>query len=115
MRYSSWQGNQPTAMGYLYKGEYWWQDAPLYLKSVDLAPETREQARWFNKIYNEGLLDPEMFIMKNDQFYAKVGERRVRRDPLVLGAHRQRGAGRARAGLRLAGDPVLLSRSTCRA
>ena len=71
-RATSWQGHQPTAMGYLYHGEYWWQDAPLYLKSVDLAPETREQARWYNKMYNEGLLDPEMFIMKNDQFYAKV-------------------------------------------
>ncbi len=28
--------------------------------------------RWWNKLYNEGLLDPEIFVMKNDQYFAKV-------------------------------------------
>ncbi len=28
--------------------------------------------RWWNKLYNEGLLDPEIFVMKNDQYFAKM-------------------------------------------
>lgn len=28
--------------------------------------------RWWNKLYNEGLLDPEIFVMKNDQYFAKI-------------------------------------------
>jgi hypothetical protein len=28
--------------------------------------------RWWNKLYNEGLLDPEIFVMKNDQYFAKA-------------------------------------------
>ncbi len=28
--------------------------------------------KWWNEIYNEGLIDPELFIMKNDQYSAKA-------------------------------------------
>jgi ABC-type glycerol-3-phosphate transport system substrate-binding protein len=37
-----------------------------------LGPSFKEQVRWFNKMYNAGLMDPEIFIMKNDQYSAKV-------------------------------------------
>jgi hypothetical protein len=62
-----------AAGGYLYRGAFWWQDAPTWAKAVLLSPEIREMARWVNRMYNEGLLDPELFVMKNAQFYAKVG------------------------------------------
>lgn len=65
--------SQTSATGYMYKGNFWWQDPPIYLKSVDKSPELREQARWFNRMYNEGLLDPEIFVMRNDQYFAKIG------------------------------------------
>jgi ABC-type glycerol-3-phosphate transport system substrate-binding protein len=57
-----------TATGYGYKGNFWWMEPPLYLRSVQKSPELREQARWFNRFYNEGLLDPEIFVMRNDQY-----------------------------------------------
>ncbi len=37
-----------------------------------LGPAFKEQLRWINKMYNAGLMDPEIFIMKNDQYFAKV-------------------------------------------
>jgi len=37
-----------------------------------LGPAFKEQLRWLNKMYNAGLMDPEIFIMKNDQYLAKV-------------------------------------------
>ena len=65
--------NQTSAEGYMYRGSFWWQDDPVWAKAVQLSPEVRDQARWMNRMYSEGLLDPELFIMKNDQYYAKVG------------------------------------------
>lgn len=32
----------------------------------------KEYCRWLNKFYNDGLLDPEIFVMKDDQVNAKV-------------------------------------------
>jgi hypothetical protein len=65
--------SQTTATGYLYKGSFWWVDPPRYLLSVDASPELREQARWCNRMYSEGLLDPEIFLMPNERYYAKIG------------------------------------------
>jgi hypothetical protein len=36
-----------------------------------LTPEYKAYMAWWNRCYNEGLLDPEIFVMKNDQFSAK--------------------------------------------
>lgn len=40
-------------------------------------PETKEYFKWLNHMNDVGLLDPESFIQKYDQFLAKVGEGRV--------------------------------------
>ncbi|MCM3127049.1 MULTISPECIES: ABC transporter substrate-binding protein [unclassified Paenibacillus] len=40
-------------------------------------PEEKEFFRWLNKIYNEGLLDKESFIQKDDQYKAKIASGRV--------------------------------------
>ena len=72
-RAASFFESQTSATGYLYKGSFWWQEPPRYLESVDTSPELREQARWFNRMYNEGLLDPEIFVMRDDQYHARIG------------------------------------------
>ena len=41
----------------------------FYLRASE---DYREYLRWWNKLYNEGLVDPEIFIMKNDQYNAKA-------------------------------------------
>lgn len=40
-------------------------------------PEEREYFRWLNHMYNEGLLDKESFIQKDDQYKAKIASGRV--------------------------------------
>ncbi|MDP4097626.1 ABC transporter substrate-binding protein [Paenibacillus sp. P96] len=40
-------------------------------------PEEREYFRWLNHMYNEGLLDPETFVQKSDQYKAKIASGRV--------------------------------------
>ncbi|GIO86953.1 ABC transporter substrate-binding protein [Paenibacillus faecis] len=40
-------------------------------------PEEREYFRWLNRMYNEGLLDKESFIQKDDQYKAKIASGRV--------------------------------------
>lgn len=55
-----------------------WQ-APLFFNN-DLeksefpyaCEDFREYCRWLNKYYNDGLLDPELFVMKDDQLNGKV-------------------------------------------
>ena len=64
--------SQNTAAGYLYKGSFWWVEPPVYLKSVEASPELREQVRWYNRLYREGLLDPEIFVMGDDRYHAKI-------------------------------------------
>lgn len=40
-------------------------------------PEEREYFRWLNHLYHSGLLDPESFIQKYDQYKAKIASGRV--------------------------------------
>ena len=40
-------------------------------------PEDKEYFRWLNHMYNEGLLDPETFTQKNDQYLSKIASGRV--------------------------------------
>ncbi len=40
-------------------------------------PEEKEYFKWLNKMYNEGLIDPEAFTQKNDQYLAKISSGRV--------------------------------------
>ncbi|ANS75219.1 ABC transporter substrate-binding protein [Paenibacillus yonginensis] len=40
-------------------------------------PEEKEYFRWLNKMYNEGLLDKDTFVQKDDQYQAKVSSGRV--------------------------------------
>lgn len=40
-------------------------------------PEEKEYFRWLNHMYNEGLLDKEAFVQKDDQYKAKISSGRV--------------------------------------
>ncbi|MCM3782440.1 ABC transporter substrate-binding protein [Neobacillus mesonae] len=40
-------------------------------------PEEKDYFRWLNKMYNEGLLDKESFVQKDDQYKAKIASGRV--------------------------------------
>ncbi|SEU25548.1 ABC transporter substrate-binding protein [Paenibacillus sp. NFR01] len=40
-------------------------------------PEEKEYFRWLNKMYNEGLLDKDTFVQKDDQYKAKIASGRV--------------------------------------
>lgn len=58
-------------------GGFWWQfgsygwkeDQLVYVQGTD---EWKEYIRWYNKLYNEDLIDKETFIQKDDQKVAKV-------------------------------------------
>lgn len=56
-------------------GEWYYEDgkAILHLRR----PEEREYFRWLNGMNAKGLLDPESFIQKYDQYQAKISEGRV--------------------------------------
>lgn len=40
-------------------------------------PQTKEALQWLNKLYNEGLVDPEFITQKNDQLVEKILNQRV--------------------------------------
>ncbi|MEK4368641.1 ABC transporter substrate-binding protein [Paenibacillus sp. FSL R5-0473] len=40
-------------------------------------PEEKEYFRWLNKVYNEGLLDKDSFVQKDDQYKSKIASGRV--------------------------------------
>lgn len=40
-------------------------------------PEEKEYFRWLNKMFNEGLLDKDTFVQKDDQYKAKIASGRV--------------------------------------
>lgn len=40
-------------------------------------PEEKEYFRWLNKMYNEGLLDKDSFVQKDDQYKSKIASGRV--------------------------------------
>ncbi|WP_138493319.1 ABC transporter substrate-binding protein [Paenibacillus pinistramenti] len=48
-------------------------DAMLHYKRS----EEKEYFRWLNKMYNEGLLDKDTFVQKDDQYQAKISSGRV--------------------------------------
>jgi putative aldouronate transport system substrate-binding protein len=62
-----------TIVGYAWEYPFMEGTAPDFNDTVlpKLTPEYKAYMAWWNKCYNEGLLDPEMFVMKNDQFNAK--------------------------------------------
>jgi len=70
---SSFEWSQTSATGLLFHGFFYWMEPPQYVVATVKTPELREQARWMNRFYNEGLLDPEIFVMRNDQYFAKIG------------------------------------------
>lgn len=58
---------------------YWWgQEWGILLPKGDQltyipeAPEWKDYVKWFNTMYNEGLLDPEWAIQKDDQMNSKI-------------------------------------------
>jgi len=62
-----------TIIGYFWDWSIIRGDPPDWERStlIEFTPEYKEYWRWWNRLYNEGLLDPEMFVMKDDQFRAK--------------------------------------------
>jgi ABC-type glycerol-3-phosphate transport system substrate-binding protein len=62
-----------TIVGYFWNYPMMRGDPPDWDKTVlpKISPEYKEYMKWWNKLYNEGLVDPEMFVMKNSQFNAK--------------------------------------------
>jgi hypothetical protein len=62
-----------TIMGFYWDYPYIRGDPPNFDKTFlpKLTPEYKEYMNWWNKLYNEGLVDPELFVMKNSQFFAK--------------------------------------------
>jgi hypothetical protein len=63
-----------TIIGYHWSWPLILQNPPSFEGSffIRWSPEYREYLRWWNSLYNEGLLDPEIFVMKNDQYYSKL-------------------------------------------
>jgi hypothetical protein len=63
-----------TIIGYHWQWPIVYTQAPNFEGSFFLrsSPDYGRYLRWWNKLYNEGLLDPEIFVMKNDQYFAKV-------------------------------------------
>lgn len=56
----------------------WYVDPETYEVVRHLTrEEEREYFRWLNHMYNEGLLDPESFSQKTDQYEAKIASGRV--------------------------------------
>jgi ABC-type glycerol-3-phosphate transport system substrate-binding protein len=62
-----------TIVGYFWNYPFMRGDPPNWDRTVlpKLTPEYKEYMKWWNKLYNEGLVDPEMFVMKNSQFNSK--------------------------------------------
>jgi putative aldouronate transport system substrate-binding protein len=62
-----------TIIGYAWCYPFMFGTPPNFEDTVypKLAPEYKEYMKWWNKLYNEQLVDPELFVMKNDQFNAK--------------------------------------------
>jgi putative aldouronate transport system substrate-binding protein len=62
-----------TIVGYSWEYPFMEGTPPDFKDTVlpKATPEYKAYMAWWNKCYNEGLLDPEIFVMKNDQFNAK--------------------------------------------
>ncbi|MNH83669.1 Lipoprotein LipO precursor [compost metagenome] len=58
-------------------GEYYIDPATYEAKLHYKRPEEKEYFRWLNHMYNEGLLDKDTFVQKDDQYKAKISSGRV--------------------------------------
>lgn len=58
-------------------GEYYVDPETYEAKLHYKRPEEREYFRWLNRMYNEGLLDKDAFVQKEDQYKAKIASGRV--------------------------------------
>ncbi|RCX22650.1 carbohydrate ABC transporter substrate-binding protein (CUT1 family) [Fontibacillus phaseoli] len=58
-------------------GEYYVDPATYEAKLHYKRPEEKEYFRWLNHMYNEGLLDKDTFVQKEDQYKAKIASGRV--------------------------------------
>ncbi|AIQ49411.1 ABC transporter substrate-binding protein [Paenibacillus sp. FSL R7-0273] len=58
-------------------GEYYVDPETYEAKLHYKRPEEKEYFRWLNGMYNQGLLDKDTFVQKDDQYKAKVASGRV--------------------------------------
>lgn len=58
-------------------GEYYVDPETFEAKLHYKRPEEKEYFRWLNSMYNQGLLDKDTFVQKDDQYKAKVASGRV--------------------------------------
>jgi putative aldouronate transport system substrate-binding protein len=58
-------------------GEYYVDPSTYEAKLHYKRPEEKEYFRWLNHMYNEGLLDKDTFVQKDDQYKAKIASGRV--------------------------------------
>jgi ABC-type sugar transport system, periplasmic component len=58
-------------------GEYYVDPTTYEAKLHYKRPEEREYFKWLNHMYNEGLLDKDTFVQKDDQYQAKIASGRV--------------------------------------
>ncbi|AWB45478.1 ABC transporter substrate-binding protein [Paenibacillus sp. CAA11] len=58
-------------------GEYYIDPSTYEAKLHYKRPEEKEYFRWLNHMYNEGLLDKDSFVQKDDQYKAKISSGRV--------------------------------------
>ncbi|MBN2735632.1 MAG: ABC transporter substrate-binding protein [Spirochaetales bacterium] len=65
------------AAGYSDDGEWGIDPVSYEAKPHYFRPEEREYFRWLNHMNHKGLLDPESFIQKYDQYIAKIASGRV--------------------------------------
>lgn len=63
--------------GSMNDGEYHVDPATYETKLHYKRPEEKEYFRWLNHMYNEGLLDKDTFVQKDDQYKAKISSGRV--------------------------------------
>lgn len=75
---SEWRGSIDwslrTIIGYHWSWPLVFVNPPTFEGSFFLrtCAEYGDYLRWWNRLYNEGLLDPEIFVMKDDQFNTKI-------------------------------------------
>ncbi|CAM3669727.1 ABC transporter substrate-binding protein [Cohnella lubricantis] len=58
-------------------GEYYVDPTTYEAKLHYKRPEEKEYFKWLNHMYNEGLLDKDTFVQKDDQYQAKIASGRV--------------------------------------
>ncbi|WP_438349078.1 ABC transporter substrate-binding protein [Paenibacillus sp. FA6] len=65
------------ATGLADDGEFYINPETYEAKLHYKRPEEKEYFRWLNHMYNEGLLDKDTFVQKDDQYQAKIASGRV--------------------------------------